>query len=205
MPSRFPSAMPEQDHIIALYDAQALSLTEMGGALASLFASRGARSEHLAAIDRHTAEARAIARELLLEAPQAFAAARDQSAVTDLFVALGDMIGEVEQTATTIQHHDSTAFDRSLLDLSHVVVDAIDTAGTTMPLLRSPNRYRARLLGLASTLVELGDRADGLCSSRQRALPEASPDSTDVTLYAHLKCLADRLRAVADKIARVGG
>ena len=98
-----PSAMPEQDHIIALHDAQALSLAEMGSALASLFASRGARDEHLAAIDRHTAEACAIAREVLLKARHDFATARDQSAVTDLFAALDDMIGEVERTIAQLR------------------------------------------------------------------------------------------------------
>lgn len=207
MLSWFRSRRLKQDHIIELYDEQALSLAEIGGEFASLFALQGARDAHVAAIVLRTRAAHAITGEVLLEVRGALAAPFEQSAISDLFAALDDVIGEVAQTARTIQRYDVDEFDPGLRNLAHVVVDAIDTAGMAVPLLRSVDRYREKLLGLATTLLELGQRAGDLHETGLRALfvVSAEPMAFIVNreLYAQLKALADRLKIVASRIERL--
>lgn len=209
MPDSVTGPIAQQDRVIALYDAQALLLAEAGGALVGVFKGLGAREEQLDAILRHAGEARAIAREMWRESAQAFADPLVRIAVADLFAALESITGEMKQTALSIRRYGVTEFDPGMQALAHVVVDAIDTAGMAIPLLRSASRYREKLLAEAETLFELGERADGLHDAGLRALVETSPEAMAFVvrreIYAHLKRLADGLMDVGARLERLAG
>lgn len=209
MPDAVTLPIAEQGRLIALYDAQALLLAEAGGAFAGLFAGRGPRDEHIDAILHHVGEACALRRDVWHEAGQVFADPSDRIAIAELFAALERVTGDMTQTALSIRRYDITDLDPGMQNLAHVVVDAIDTTGMAIPLLRSASRYRERLVALATTLYELGARADDLHDAGLRTLFETATDAMAFVVrrevYAHLKRLGGDLEDVAARLERLAG
>ncbi|MBX3565867.1 MAG: hypothetical protein KF730_14965 [Sphingomonas sp.] len=207
MPDTGVAQGAEQASLIAIYDKQALLLAEAGGALAGLFMGRGARDLHLVAIVRHEKEAGALSRDFWCEAGLACIDPQDRSVVAGLFAALEGVFGDMKQAALAIRRYGISDPDPGMQALSHVLVDAIDTAGMAIPLLRSASRYRERLIGAGTTLREEGTLFDDLHDTGLRTLFEASSDAREFIarreVYAHLKGMADGLDRVAATLERI--
>jgi uncharacterized protein len=207
MPDTGVAQGAEQARLIAIYDKQALLLAEAGGALAGLFMGRGAPDLHIVAIVRHEKEAGTLSRDLWCGAGLACFDPLDRSVVAGLFAALEGVFGDMKQAAHAIRRYGISDPDPAMQALSHVVVDAIDTAGMAIPLLRSASRYRDRLIGAATTLREEGTLFDDLHDTGLRTLFEASSDALEFVarreIYAHLKAMAEGLGRVAVSLERI--
>lgn len=161
----------------------------------------------IAVIIACASKARVMARDVRREVAGAFTDAVDRNAITEMFETLEGVVSEMKQIAQAIQLYGITGLAPDMQNLAHVVVDAIDTAGMAIPLLRSVSQYREKLLGLATTLFELDGHADAHHDAGLRALFETASDAMAFIvrreIYAHLRRLTDGLANVANRIERL--
>lgn len=179
--------------VIALLDAEAMVLAEIGGAFGRLFRDGGDRDALAAIVVSQSAESRAIVRD-------AFRGADDGRLAT-LLENVEGIVTALEQAARAVRRYGLAEFDASARQLAHDAVDALDDVATALPLLRAPERYGEPLRALAMGLYAHRARADDVEDAGLQALFAATGGSGAFAahreVYGHLRTLADRLEAVA--------
>lgn len=202
MPTPPPTLMPGQDRLHVLFDGYAVPLAEAAGEFSFLFDAGGASTERIGTIQRLADEASAVTGELRQALGYVAFVSFDRDAAMALFAALDGVLGEMGETARTVQRHGGSEVEPAVREIARLYVDAIDVVSAALPLLRSVQKYAPRLLQSAASLVELERRANSV-----RAAGPASRDQADVAahraIHAHLARLLDGLVDLAGKIERL--
>lgn len=201
----FRALMPHEDRYFGLFDRHSEILVETAYALRDMLKGGERVPEHCARISDLEHQADDIAREVLLTVRRTFITPFDRSDIQGLAGSLDDAVDQMQQTAKTVALYELRSFDETMRRLGDLIVEAAETTGRAVPLLRAMGRNAGEINTLTLEVNRLEGRSDDLYDAGRKALFQSSRADPmayimGAEIYGHLEEVLDRLEDVADRI-----
>lgn len=202
----FQRLLPEQGNFFELFENHAGTLVAGADALARLLQGGAGMPDHIREIIEREHEADDITREVLNTVRRTFLTPFDRSAISHLIAAMDDAIDEMQKTAGAIELYDVKSFDKELIDIAAIIVDAARLTAEAMPLLRDVAGNAVRLHELTQRLVRMESHADDIHAAGLKKLFQEYGEKDTLhfiiwrELYKHMERVVDRFEDVANEI-----
>jgi len=202
----FQKLMPSQGRFFEQFEEHSQTLVAGADALARLFAGDDPIADCVKIIHDEEHKADNVIREVLQDVRRTLITPFDRSAITSLIGVMDDAIDQMNATAKTITMYEVTEFDRPMLDMSGIIVEAARVTAEAVPLLRSIGTNGNRLHELTERLVRLEGHADDIHDAGVKAQFKKYGESKPMAfvigreIYSHLEKIVDRFEDVANEI-----
>lgn len=202
----FQRLLPQQGNFFELFEAHGATLVAGADALSRLLQGGANMADHIKEIEEREHDADDIIRDVLQTVRRTFLTPFDRGAITSLIGAMDDAIDQMNQTAGAISLYEVTEFDKEMMDMAAIIVDAARVLAEALPLLRSVNANATRLHQLTERLVKMEGAADLIHDAGLRALFKAHGKTNTLRfivsreIYGHLERVVDRFEDVANEI-----